>query len=186
MTMIIDCHSDAAKTGPDLAAVKAKQQATWSSGDYAVIGTTLQIVGEHLAEAMDLRSGQKVLDVAAGNGNVTLAAARRWCDVTSTDYVPALLDKGHGSHGRDRLGGGGEPEDGVTPHRHVAAEGHGAERFQVLSSLVMNERDHAGNLSAVHVALQGGVHGRRACVGEGAGRGRSPGLEDPCPTRRLK
>jgi ubiquinone/menaquinone biosynthesis C-methylase UbiE len=94
MTMIIDCHSDAAKTGPDLAAVKAKQQATWSSGDYAVIGTTLQIVGEHLAEAMDLRSGQKVLDVAAGNGNVTLAAARRWCDVTSTDYVETLLARG--------------------------------------------------------------------------------------------
>ncbi|MFX5344467.1 SAM-dependent methyltransferase, partial [Acinetobacter baumannii] len=61
----------------DLAAVKAKQQATWASGDYAVIGTTLQIVGENLCEAVDLRSTQRVLDVAAGNGNVTLAAARR-------------------------------------------------------------------------------------------------------------
>jgi SAM-dependent methyltransferase len=79
---------------PDLAALKAKQQATWSSGDYAVVGTTLQIVGESLAEAMDLRSGQRVLDVAAGNGNATLAAARRWCDVTSTDYVDALLALG--------------------------------------------------------------------------------------------
>ncbi|HEY6754531.1 MAG TPA: class I SAM-dependent methyltransferase [Pseudolabrys sp.] len=79
---------------PDLAAVKAKQKAAWSSGDYAVVGATLQIVGESLCEAMDLRAGQKVLDVAAGNGNVTLAAARRWCDVTSTDYVPALLDRG--------------------------------------------------------------------------------------------
>ena len=78
----------------DLAAVKTKQQAAWSSGDYAVVGSTLQIIGEDLCEAMDLRSGQKVLDVAAGNGNVTLAAARRWCDVTSTDYVPALLAKG--------------------------------------------------------------------------------------------
>ncbi|HVZ53839.1 MAG TPA: class I SAM-dependent methyltransferase [Pseudolabrys sp.] len=79
---------------PDLAAIKAKQQASWSAGDYAVVGATLQIVGEDLCEAMDLRAGESVLDVAAGNGNVTLAAARRWCDVTSTDYVPALLERG--------------------------------------------------------------------------------------------
>jgi SAM-dependent methyltransferase len=79
---------------PDLAAVKARQQAAWSSGDYALVGSTLQIVGETLCEALDLRAGQRVLDVAAGNGNVSLAAARRWCEVTSTDYVPALLDRG--------------------------------------------------------------------------------------------
>ncbi len=78
----------------DLGAIKAKQQAAWSSGDYALIGTTLQIVGEQLCETLDLRSGSKVLDVAAGNGNVSLAAARRFCDVTSTDYVPALLERG--------------------------------------------------------------------------------------------
>jgi len=78
----------------DLAAVKTRQQAAWSTGDYAVVGTTLQIVGENLCEALDLRSGARVLDVAAGNGNATLAAARRWCDVTSTDYVPSLLDSG--------------------------------------------------------------------------------------------
>ena len=81
-------------SAPDLGAVKTKQQAAWSSGDYAVVGTTLQIVGEELCEALDLRSGQKVLDVAAGNGNVSLAAARRWCKVVSTDYVPALLERG--------------------------------------------------------------------------------------------
>ena len=80
--------------GVDLVAVKARQQAAWSSGNYAVVGTTLQIVGEELCEALDIRSGQKVLDVAAGNGNATLAAARRWCDVTSTDYVTSLLDVG--------------------------------------------------------------------------------------------
>jgi SAM-dependent methyltransferase len=79
---------------PDLAAVKTKQQAAWSSGDYAVIGTTLQGVGEALCEALDIRAGQRVLDVAAGNGNATLAAARRWCDVVSTDYVPSLLERG--------------------------------------------------------------------------------------------
>ncbi len=79
---------------PDLAAIKGRQQAAWSAGDYAVIGTTLQIVGESLCEALDLRAGQSVLDVAAGNGNATLAAARRWCEVVSTDYVPALLDRG--------------------------------------------------------------------------------------------
>jgi SAM-dependent methyltransferase len=79
---------------PDLKAVKTRQQVAWSTGDYAVVGTTLQIVGEQLCEALDLRSGARVLDVAAGNGNATLAAARRWCDVTSTDYVPALLEAG--------------------------------------------------------------------------------------------
>src|ERR1700753_2534903 len=78
----------------ELMALKTKQHSAWSSGDYAIVGTTLQIVGEELCEALDLRPGQKVLDVAAGNGNVTLAAARRWCEVTSTDYVPALLARG--------------------------------------------------------------------------------------------
>jgi ubiquinone/menaquinone biosynthesis C-methylase UbiE len=78
----------------DLAAVKARQQLAWSTGNYAVVGTTLQIVGENLAEALDLRANERVLDVAAGNGNATLAAARRWCEVTSTDYVPALLEAG--------------------------------------------------------------------------------------------
>jgi SAM-dependent methyltransferase len=79
---------------PDFTAIKAKQQATWASGDFAIIGTTLQIVGESLAEAVDIRAGERVLDVAAGNGNATLAAARRFARVTSTDYVPALLEKG--------------------------------------------------------------------------------------------
>jgi ubiquinone/menaquinone biosynthesis C-methylase UbiE len=78
----------------DFAAMKTRQQAAWSSGDYAVVGTTLQIVGEELCEALDLRAGRKVLDVAAGNGMASLAAARRWCDVTSTDYVPSLLERG--------------------------------------------------------------------------------------------
>jgi SAM-dependent methyltransferase len=88
---------------PDLAALKQRQQATWASGDFAIIGTTLQIVGETLCEAADLRSGSKVLDVAAGNGNCSLAAARRWCDVTSTDYVPALLEDGRRRAAAERL-----------------------------------------------------------------------------------
>jgi ubiquinone/menaquinone biosynthesis C-methylase UbiE len=88
---------------PDLAAVKQRQHGAWSSGDYAVVGTTLQIVGEQLCEALDLRAGSKVLDVAAGNGNATLAAARRWCDVTSTDYVPALLKRGQERAAADHL-----------------------------------------------------------------------------------
>ena len=79
---------------PDLAAIKTRQQGAWSSGDYAIVGTTLQIVGEQLCEALDIRAAQKVLDVAAGNGNVSLAAARRWCEVTSTDYVGSLLERG--------------------------------------------------------------------------------------------
>ena len=88
---------------PDLTAVKTRQQAAWSSGDYAIVGTTLQIVGEDLCEALDLRPGSKVLDVAAGNGNATLAAARRWCDVTSTDYVRALLNNGRDRAAAERL-----------------------------------------------------------------------------------
>ena len=78
----------------DLTALKERQKVAWASGDYAVIGTTLQIVGENLAEACDLRCDEEVLDVAAGNGNATLAAARRGCLVTSTDYVAALLERG--------------------------------------------------------------------------------------------
>ena len=90
MSTVISTSSPAV----DLAAVKNKQHLAWSSGDYAVVGTTLQIVGESLCEALDLRAGERVLDVAAGNGNATLAAARRWCDVVSTDYVPTLLERG--------------------------------------------------------------------------------------------
>jgi ubiquinone/menaquinone biosynthesis C-methylase UbiE len=86
--------SAASVTAAPPLSVKARQQAMWASGDFAVIGTTLQIVGEQLCESIDLRSGERVLDVAAGNGNATLAAARRFADVTSTDYVPALLERG--------------------------------------------------------------------------------------------
>src|SRR5579875_1735840 len=84
----------AAVAQPDPVNLKARQRDAWSAGDYALIGSTLQIVGEELCEVLDLRAGQHVLDVAAGNGNVSLAAARRWCHVTSSDYVPALLARG--------------------------------------------------------------------------------------------
>jgi ubiquinone/menaquinone biosynthesis C-methylase UbiE len=88
---------------PDFTAIKQKQQATWATGDYAVIGTTLQLVGERLCEAVDLRAGEKVLDVAAGNGNASLAAARQWASVTATDYVGALLDRAKERAKADRL-----------------------------------------------------------------------------------
>ncbi|AZO82265.1 SAM-dependent methyltransferase [Stutzerimonas stutzeri] len=87
----------------DLTALKNRQMASWASGDYAVIGTTLQIVGEQLAEACDLLCDERVLDVAAGNGNATLAAARRGCKVTSTDYVAALLERGEERARAERL-----------------------------------------------------------------------------------
>jgi SAM-dependent methyltransferase len=93
-TPAIQGERPATNATSELAALKIRQQAAWSSGNYAVVGTTLQIVGEELCEALDLRAGSRVLDVAAGNGMVSLAAARRWCDVTSTDYVPALLECG--------------------------------------------------------------------------------------------
>jgi len=88
---------------PDLEALKNRQHGAWSSGDYAIVGTTLQIVGEELCEALDIRAGQRVLDVAAGNGNATLAAARRWCQVVSTDYVPSLLERGRARATADGL-----------------------------------------------------------------------------------
>jgi len=87
----------------DLAAIKAKQQSTWSSGDYAVIGTTLQIVGETLCEAADVAAGERVLDVACGNGNAALAAARRFALVTGVDYVPSLLDRARARAAADGL-----------------------------------------------------------------------------------
>jgi SAM-dependent methyltransferase len=95
----------------DLATLKTRQHAAWSSGDYAIVGTTLQIVGEQLCEALDLRAGQRVLDVAAGNGNVSLAAARRWCEVTATDYVPALLDRARERAAAERLAIGFQQAD---------------------------------------------------------------------------
>ncbi|HJW09341.1 MAG TPA: class I SAM-dependent methyltransferase [Holophagaceae bacterium] len=88
---------------PDLASIKTKQQATWASGDYGHIGVRLQIVGETLCESVDVHGGEKVLDVAAGNGNASLAAARRFADVTSTDYVAGLLDQGRLRANADRL-----------------------------------------------------------------------------------
>jgi ubiquinone/menaquinone biosynthesis C-methylase UbiE len=85
--------AEAVAHAPDFAAIKQRQQATWATGDYSVVGTTLQIVGERLCEAVDVRAGERVLDVAAGNGNASLAAARQWCSVTATDYVGGLLDR---------------------------------------------------------------------------------------------
>lgn len=120
-----------------MAAIKVRQQATWASGDFAVIGITLQIVGEQLNESADVRAGQHVLDVAAGNGNATLAAARRFADVTSTDYVPALLERG-----RRRA----EAEGLVVSFMEADAEAlpFDAERFdRVLSTFgVMFAPDH--------------------------------------------
>ena len=87
----------------DLTMIKERQQIAWGSGDYAIIGTTLQIVGEMLCEAVDLRSNQRVLDVAAGNGNASLAAARRFADVVSTDYVGSLLERGRERAEAERL-----------------------------------------------------------------------------------
>jgi ubiquinone/menaquinone biosynthesis C-methylase UbiE len=92
-----------AAAGVDLGAVKKKQQATWASGDFGRIGVTLQIVGEALCEAVDLQSTDVVLDVAAGDGNASLAAARRFAEVVSTDYVPELLEQGRRRAEAERL-----------------------------------------------------------------------------------
>ena len=92
--LTIETNQKAAETAPDYAAIKKRQQVTWASGDFGRIGVTLQIVGEELCEAVGVSAADRVLDVAAGNGNASLAAARRFADVTSTDYVPELLEQG--------------------------------------------------------------------------------------------
>jgi SAM-dependent methyltransferase len=139
-------------TTPDFAAIKQRQQATWASGDYAVVGTSLQIVGESLAEAADVRAGEHVLDVAAGNGNATLAAARRFAHVTSTDYVGALLDKG-----RERAKAEGLP---VTFQvADVEALPFPDERFDLVLSTfgVMFAPDHAASArEMLRVTRRGG------------------------------
>ena len=88
---------------PDFAAIKVKQQATWASGNYAQVGVSIVLIAELLVEAMDLHSGWKVIDVAAGSGNASLAAARCGCHVTSTDYVPTLLENGRQRAAADGL-----------------------------------------------------------------------------------
>src|SRR5262245_40984721 len=104
MTAMTATISPTPPTDPvDFKAIKTRQQAAWWSGDYSVVGTTLQIIGEDLCEALDIRAGQKVLDVAAGNGNAALAAARRWCDVVAIDYVPPLLDRARERAAAERL-----------------------------------------------------------------------------------
>ncbi|MEY4547922.1 MAG: hypothetical protein RL685_4117 [Pseudomonadota bacterium] len=109
MTTVLNCPPEALVSAPtspprlDVSAVKARQKVAWSTGDYAVIGTTLQLVGEQLCEAVDLRAGERVLDVAAGNGNASLAAARRFAQVTALDYVPALLERARERAQAERL-----------------------------------------------------------------------------------
>ncbi len=88
---------------PDLTAVKGRQQRVWASGDFGMIATAITLVGELLCEAVDLRAGQRVLDVATGTGNTALAAARHFCDVTGVDYVPALLERGRERAAVERL-----------------------------------------------------------------------------------
>jgi ubiquinone/menaquinone biosynthesis C-methylase UbiE len=102
-TVATSTSENSSPVNTDFAAVKSRQHGAWSSGDYAIVGTTLQIVGEELCEALDIRANDYVLDVAAGNGNASLAAARRWCDVVATDYVPALLDRARERAEADRL-----------------------------------------------------------------------------------
>lgn len=87
----------------DYAAIKQRQQAMWASGDFSIIGTTLQIVGESLCEAAEVDAGSRVLDVACGNGNAALAAAHRFCRVTGLDYVPSLLARARERAAAERL-----------------------------------------------------------------------------------
>ncbi len=106
MAQILDFSANHVNVPPapvDSKALKARQQVMWASGDFSVIGTTLQIVGESLCEAADLEAGSKVLDVACGNGNAALAAARRFCQVVGLDYVPALLEAGRERARGERL-----------------------------------------------------------------------------------
>lgn len=88
---------------PDLTVIKGRQQQTWASGDFDRVAVTIPIVGELLCEAVAVRPGQKVLDVATGSGNTAIAAARRFCESTGVDYVPALLERGRARAASERL-----------------------------------------------------------------------------------
>jgi SAM-dependent methyltransferase len=79
---------------PDLAAIKARQQQTWASGDFAAVASRIVVVAERLVDAADLQAGWHVLDVASGTGNAAIAAARLGCTAVGVDYVPALLERG--------------------------------------------------------------------------------------------
>lgn len=147
----------------DLAALKRKQRITWSSGDYAVIGTTLQIVGESLCEALDLHSTHRVLDVAAGNGNASLAAARRWCEVVATDYVPASLERARERAAAERL-------DIECREADVEALPFGDESFDVVVSTfgVMFAPDHERSAAEMlRVCRRGGKIGLANWTPEG-------------------
>ena len=113
---------------PDLAAVKQRQQATWSSGDYHMIGTQIQVVSELMIEALDVHSNERVLDVATGSGNAALAAARRGCDVIGVDYVPSLL-----ARARRRADAEGLPAEFVEGDAEALPFRDG--RFDVVSSV---------------------------------------------------
>lgn len=88
---------------PYLAVIKERQQKAWTSGDYAMCGNLLVLMGERLCEAVDMRSGEKVLDVATGSGNTAISAARRFCDVTGIDYVPAPIEQAKDRARAERL-----------------------------------------------------------------------------------
>lgn len=136
---------------PDYAAIKTRQQATWASGDFAVIGVTLQIVGETLAEAADVRANEAVLDVAAGNGNASLAAAHRCARVTSTDYVPALLEKG-----RARAAAEGLQIDFQVADAEQLPFPDGAFDVALSTFGVMFTPDHAASSSELLRVVRGG------------------------------
>src|SRR5215510_2718007 len=163
MTTVTQESAGTTSAAPSLATIKAKQQAMWASGDFAVIGTTLQIVGEELCEAVDVGGGERVLDVAAGNGNATLAAARRFAHVTSTDYVPALLDGGRRRAEAEGLAVTFEPAD-------AEALPYPAASFDVVLSTfgVMFAPDHAQSASELRrVCRLGGRIGLVSWTPEG-------------------
>jgi len=128
--------------------LKARQHSAWSAGDYAVVGSTLQTVGEQLYETLDLRAGQRVLDVAAGNGNASLAAARRWCEVTSTDFVPALIAR-------------------ALPHQISRTLGHARAARRIVRLRCRSDPNRATQLY-LPLSLAGSLH--RRCSGPITGR----------------
>jgi ubiquinone/menaquinone biosynthesis C-methylase UbiE len=103
LVFVVKSHKKGETRMTDLVAIKARQQQAWASGDWAMIAWVNVIVGEQLCEAIDLHAGQQVLDVATGSGNTALSAARRWCDVTDIDYVPAQLERGRERAAAERL-----------------------------------------------------------------------------------
>src|SRR4051794_28471760 len=100
--LVSDAEHTAGMTSPATAPGAERTRELWSAGDYQRVGVRLVPASEQLVADLQVRPGERLLDIGGGTGNTALAAARRDADVVCTDIVPELLE-----HARRRGGAGG-------------------------------------------------------------------------------